>query len=155
MALDELSRHELHDRLREALGERAAATLMEHLPPVGWADVATKRDLDAQSVLMKRDLDAQSVLMKRDLDALEERFGLRLEALEERVGGRIEALEERVGGRLEALQERVGGQIEALRADIRGEITTAITAQTRIFIFAVIGSNLTIAGIAFAAAALR
>ena len=144
MALDELSRHELHDRLREALGERAAATLMEHLPPVGWADVATKRDLDAQSVLMKR-----------DLDALEERFGLRLEALEERVGGRIEALEERVGGRLEALQERVGGQIEALRADIRGEITTAITAQTRIFIFAVIGSNLTIAGIAFAAAALR
>lgn len=47
MAISEQSRHELYNRLRDALGSEAAATLMEHLPPVGWADVATKRDLDA------------------------------------------------------------------------------------------------------------
>ena len=46
MALDERSRHELYLRLEETLGPEAATTLMEHLPPVGWADVATKRDLD-------------------------------------------------------------------------------------------------------------
>lgn len=27
------------------LGPDAATTLIEHLPPVGWADVATKHDL--------------------------------------------------------------------------------------------------------------
>lgn len=47
MALDERSRHELFLRLEEALGPEAATTLMEHLPPTGWADVARKRDLDA------------------------------------------------------------------------------------------------------------
>lgn len=36
----------MYSRLEEVLGPRPAATLMEHLPPVGWADVATKRDLD-------------------------------------------------------------------------------------------------------------
>jgi hypothetical protein len=46
MALDERARHELYLRLEEHLGAEAATTLMEHLPPVGWADVATKRDLD-------------------------------------------------------------------------------------------------------------
>jgi hypothetical protein len=46
MAIDERARHELYLRLEEHLGPEAATTLMEHLPPVGWADVATKRDLD-------------------------------------------------------------------------------------------------------------
>jgi hypothetical protein len=47
MALDERARHELFLRLEQALGQKSAETLMELLPPVGWADVATKRDLDA------------------------------------------------------------------------------------------------------------
>ena len=47
MVISESHRHELHGRLIEALGPEAAATLMEYLPPVGWADVATRRDLDS------------------------------------------------------------------------------------------------------------
>jgi len=45
MAITEQSRHALHQRLDETLGPEEATTLMEHLPPVGWADVATKTDL--------------------------------------------------------------------------------------------------------------
>ena len=47
MAISERDRHEMHAALRKVLGEKRADTLMEHLPPVGWADVATKRDLDS------------------------------------------------------------------------------------------------------------
>ena len=67
MALDERARHELHRKLEEVLGADQASTLMEMLPPVGWADVATKRDLDE----------------------LESRFGLRLEAAEHRLRAEI------------------------------------------------------------------
>ncbi len=52
MAIDERSRHELYVKLEAVLGEQEATTLMEHLPPVGWADVATKNDL----VLLRSDL---------------------------------------------------------------------------------------------------
>ena len=62
MALDERARHQLFLRLEQALGPEQAETLMELLPPVGWADVATKRDLDA----------------------LEERMNLRFELVEQR-----------------------------------------------------------------------
>ena len=47
MVIDESSRHGMFSRLQEVLGKEHAAVLMEHLPPVGWADVATKRDLEA------------------------------------------------------------------------------------------------------------
>jgi hypothetical protein len=46
MTIDGRARHRLHERLDEVLGADEAAILMEHLPPVGWADVATKRDLE-------------------------------------------------------------------------------------------------------------
>jgi hypothetical protein len=45
MAPDERSRLQLADAAKRAFGEDAAITLMELLPPVGWADVATKQDL--------------------------------------------------------------------------------------------------------------
>ena len=35
----------MHHLLIEALGTSGAASLMEYLPPVGWADVARKADL--------------------------------------------------------------------------------------------------------------
>ena len=47
MAVDERMRHEMYSGLEEKLGPDVADALMAHLPPVGWADVATKQDLAA------------------------------------------------------------------------------------------------------------
>jgi hypothetical protein len=47
MQIDERARREMYERLEEVLGAAAADALMVHLPPVGWADVATKDDLNA------------------------------------------------------------------------------------------------------------
>ena len=54
MAITEEQRHRLFQALEEVLGHEPTVTLMEHLPPVGWADVATKRDLDALGQRMDR-----------------------------------------------------------------------------------------------------
>jgi hypothetical protein len=40
-------RRELYEALERGLGGRPAATMMELLPPVGWADVARQSDLVA------------------------------------------------------------------------------------------------------------
>lgn len=46
MSIEERDRHLLHGRLEHVLGTDEAATLMGYLPPVGWADVATKQDFE-------------------------------------------------------------------------------------------------------------
>lgn len=47
MTIHEHQRYSLHQALGTHLGPENAATLMAYLPPVGWADVATKDDLTA------------------------------------------------------------------------------------------------------------
>lgn len=69
MAIDERARHNLYQRLEEHLGAEAASTLMEHLPPTGWADVTTKRDLDQSTALLKADLDQYGAVIHGELVA--------------------------------------------------------------------------------------
>ncbi|CAB5058048.1 unannotated protein [freshwater metagenome] len=45
MSITESQRYEMQSVLREKLGVSTANTLVEHLPPSGWSDVATKTDL--------------------------------------------------------------------------------------------------------------
>jgi hypothetical protein len=58
MAMDERSRYALHQKLEQLLGTDEAGTLMEHLPPVGWGDLATKQDLSSEVGGLRRDLKA-------------------------------------------------------------------------------------------------
>lgn len=76
MAISEESRHHLYVRLEKVLGADEATTLMEHLPPVGWADVATKRDLDALAATMATHQDIADLRthFERELRILSWRF---------------------------------------------------------------------------------
>jgi len=65
MAIDETRRYELHEAARRTLGEMPGDTLMELLPPVGWADVATKQDL----AVLKQDLVQLEARLYEHLDA--------------------------------------------------------------------------------------
>ena len=124
MVLDERARHELFLRLEQALGSESAETLMELLPPVGWADVATKRDLDA----------------------LEERMNLRFELVDQRFGmldQRFEASENKL---LAAFR---GELLAAVTAQ-----ANVISAQTRTLVMANLGAVLSVATLAFGAAKL-
>ncbi len=75
MAIDERSRHDLFTRLEEILGEEHATVLMEHLPPVGWADVATKHDLDQLRAATKHDLDQLGIRLEARIGFVEAGLG--------------------------------------------------------------------------------
>jgi hypothetical protein len=59
MAIDETARFELQQAVRESLGESEGDDLMSLLPPVGWADVATKQDLSRELERLEARLIAQ------------------------------------------------------------------------------------------------
>ena len=54
MAISEAQRFEMHLGLRNTLGDVVANSLMEHLPPSGWSDVARTSDIDRVNARMDR-----------------------------------------------------------------------------------------------------
>ena len=55
-AISEHDRYELHKWLIDQAGEQVAETMMAHLPPAGWGDVATKRDLDLLATTLRGEM---------------------------------------------------------------------------------------------------
>jgi hypothetical protein len=68
MPVDDRTRLNLHRKLDEVLGPAEADTLMAHLPPVTWQDVATKDDLRTlEAVLTARIDGAIAQAMERQI----------------------------------------------------------------------------------------
>lgn len=59
MAVDERRRQQMYRKLEGLMGRDDAGTLMELLPPVGWADVARRSDLDALGERLSDRFDAR------------------------------------------------------------------------------------------------
>ena len=70
MSITEASRFQLRTAIGQILSEEAADTLMELLPPVGWADVATKTDLQHLRDELKAEIHSLRVATKTDLQHL-------------------------------------------------------------------------------------
>ena len=116
MTVDERSRLQLAEALKRALGDEEGITLMELLPPVGWADVATKQDLR---------------LVDLRFDALETRMDARSESLETRVDARFET----VDGRLDGIDTRVGtleSRFDDLAREIRSQTWRLMTLMVAV-----------------------
>jgi len=104
MAISEQHRYHLHQKLEQVLGAEEATTLMEHLPPVGWSEMATKHDIGD----LRASIGELSAATKHDIGELRASIGeLRLatkenlEDLERSLDGRFKQQEDRLSARLE------------------------------------------------------
>ena len=112
MASDERARHELYDALGQILPPESVETLMEHLPPTGWADVARRQDLDHAVAMLRSEMDQVGAELR----------------------GEVAALGAELRGEMAGLRSDLRGEISELRV----EMHRGFTVQTRWFTGALI-----------------
>ena len=93
MTVTEANRFEMHLKLRDMMGDDVADTLMEHLPPAGWADVARKSDIDNLAALM----DARFVGIGHRFESVDSRFAS-IDARFASIDTRLDSVDSRLSG---------------------------------------------------------
>ena len=82
MTITEAARHRMHDSFISQHGEEVAAVIMEHLPPLGWSDVARSSDVGAlrfdmdreflatrsEIATLRSDMDREFLALRSDMD---------------------------------------------------------------------------------------
>jgi len=127
MTIDERARHELFLAAERSLGRPQTETLMALLPPVGWAEVATKHDLAA----------------------LEDRMSLRFDMVDQKfdmVDERFASLGAHLGTRFEMVDQKFDTQT----AYLLGELDRRFNAQTRTLFLSLAGLMISLATLVIA-----
>jgi ABC-type phosphate transport system auxiliary subunit len=150
MATTEHARRRLYQRLNELIGPDEADTLMELLPPTGWADVATRHDLAHQTEIMSARFDrlvadttarfdridarfAQNDARFAQLDdSLEARFGqidarfaqidARFAQLDDKIDARVAQLDDRIEARFGQLDDKIDAHAQVAEGRLMTEI---------------------------------
>jgi hypothetical protein len=120
MTMTEARRTEMHIGLRESLGPRVADSLMEHLPPSGWDDVARQSEMNLRFDMVDRrfdEVDRRFEEIDRRFDGIDQRF----DGIDQRFKG--------VDGRFVGVDKR----FDAIDSRIRFMIGTTLTIGLALF----------------------
>lgn len=115
MTISETARLDMLSGLRTHVGEAVANTLMEHLPPGGWYDIARTGDFDR---------------IETRIDKLEARLDDRIDKLEirfDKLEARIDKLEARLDDRIDKLEARIDGLTQKIETNTRWMIGISLT----------------------------
>ena len=126
MTITEAKRLELHQDLRNTIGVEAADTLMEHLPPTGWADVVRRSDLDNQTAVTAGEFALVRSEMAAEFAAVRNEMATEFAAVRNEMKSLGDALRIHIEERLNSQTRWVVGIISANTLAIVAMIVTLV-----------------------------
>lgn len=108
MTITDTKRFELHQYLRTQMETDMADTLMDHLPPAGWSDLARTGDVSAVRIELKSEIQTARAELKAE----------------------IAELRTELKGEIAELRTELKGDI----AELRAEMLDRFAAQTKWFL---------------------
>jgi hypothetical protein len=121
MTSPEAERFTLHQTLRGLMPEAVADTLMAHLPPIGWSNIATKDDIDILRSEMNHGFGLINARFKRVDETL-----THIEARFTQIDERFKQIDARPAN-FETRFDRLETKIDQLASMKRYVITTGIS----------------------------
>jgi len=114
-----------------AHGVEVADIIMEHLPPEGWGDLATKKELAEQGRLLRSDLETQGLLLRRDFETqgllLRRDLETQMSQLRDELRGDMSQLRDELRSEMSQLRDGMS----KLTSELKVELATGFAQQLK------------------------
>ena len=122
MAITDSQRTDVHNCLRDLMGQKMADIMMELLPPVGWGEVVRRQDVNGLGISLRAELSETRSDLQREIQAVGHE--LKTEISEVRSERKIEIQE--VRSELKTEIQEVRSELKAEIREFRNELKTEI-----------------------------
>ena len=85
MSVDDRTRNSLYRKLESVLGTEEANTLMAHLPPTTWRDIATRADVDHLGIALRSEMQTLGTELRSEMQTLSTELRSEMQTLNTRV----------------------------------------------------------------------
>ena len=125
----ERRRHQLYEEVKEVLSVDSADELMAYLPPVGWADVATKSDL----AMVRSEIDALRTEMRSEMSAMRHDLSSEMSTLRNELLSDMSPMRSDMSSMRSDLRSEFAVSVADLKADLQRWTITTLIAMTGLF----------------------
>jgi len=137
VSIEERHRIALHEAARESWGPDVAGTLMEMLPPGGWAEVATKSDIAASSAAVRADL----AIMRSDLSAQRRELRAEIASQGKQLRSELAAQGTELRTQIMLLGDRLGSRIDANGQQLRIDLAESQVRMLKWMVTTILGCS--------------
>jgi len=129
VSITEYQRHELFTWFEEQMGKERASTTMNLVPPVGWGDVATTRDLELHRAETKHDLLELRTAVGAELAATRHELREEVTTTRHELHDEIVATREQISAMEARLGRTFAGWLFASQAAVMGAMAVLLAIQ--------------------------
>ena len=122
MAITDSQRTDVHNCLRDLMGQEMADIMMELLPPVGWGEVVRRQDVNGLGISLRAELSETRSDLQREIQAVGHE--LKTEISEVRSDRKIEIQDVRseLKTEIQEVRSELKTEIQEVRSELKAEI---------------------------------
>lgn len=130
MPVDDRTRLNLHRKLEVVLGSEEADTLMSHLPPVTWDQVATSGDIDALGSTLRAEIAASATQLRTEMHSQNQQLRTDLESQNRQLRTEVASQFQQLRTEMQSSDEQLRNELRTEIAAFRGDVLEMINRQT-------------------------
>ena len=123
MTITDTQRTDVHNCLRDLMGQEMADIMMELLPPVGWGEVVRRQDVNGLGITLRAELSETRSDLQREIQAVRHELKTEISEVRNELKAEIQEVRTELRTEISEVRNELKTEIQEVRTELRTEIS--------------------------------